>query len=314
MKEAVRSKARELGFDTVGFCRPDPPEGLAFYEQWLAEGKHGRMAYLSRHRALKANVANLLPDVRTVIAVTMNYNQPNPYVPGRPHLARYALGRDYHKVLRQRLRRLAGHIESLAPGSSHRVCVDSAPVLEREYAHRAGLGWFGKNTMLIDSRRGSWFFIGVLLSSVEFDPDAPSVGSCGTCTKCVDACPTRAIVFEQGRWQLDARRCVSYLTIEHKAEIAPELEERIAPWTFGCDVCQEVCPFNEPRPGNPERAQATTVPDFLERREWPSLKGLSELEQARWDVLTRGSPVRRTGLVHLRRIAHVGLAKPRGKT
>jgi epoxyqueuosine reductase len=168
--------------------------------------------------------------------------------------------------------------------------------------------------MLIDSRCGSWFFIGLLLTTVEFEPDAPAHGACGTCTKCIDACPTQAILFDEGRWQVDARRCISYLTIEHKHKIAPDLEERIAPWTFGCDVCQEVCPFNQQRESQPERARTTTVPDFLEKREWPPLDVLAQIGPGQWDVLTRGSPVRRTGLVHLRRIAHVGLTKPRAKT
>lgn len=314
MKEQIREFGRSLGFETVGFASAAPPKGIAFYDRWIAKGSHGRMGYLARHRDLRADPADLLPGVRTVVAVTLNYNQENPQSGGKPRIARYALGRDYHKVLRSRLRRLAAFIESQSPGTRHRVCVDSAPILEREFAHQAGLGWFGKNTMLIDSKRGSWFFIGVVLSTAEIEPDSPSPGTCGTCTKCIDACPTQAIVLDEGRWQLDARRCVSYLTIEHKHEIVPELEERIAPWIFGCDVCQEVCPFNERRESQPERAKTTSVPDFLQRREWPSLERLASLTEDEWEVLTRGSPVRRTGLVHLRRIAQLSLTRPRGKT
>ena len=314
MKERIVARARELGFDTVGFCRPDPPESLGHYDAWLAKGFHGTMGYLRRHRALKADPQGLLPGAKSVIAVTLNYNQANPYRPGMPHIARYALGRDYHKVLRGRLRKLVAYIECEAPGSSHRICVDSAPIFEREYAHRAGLGWFGKNTMLIDSRRGSWFFIGIVLTTLDIEPDAPAVGGCGKCTKCIDTCPTSAILFEDKRWQVDARRCISYLTIEHKGELDAQLAEKIGRWTFGCDVCQEVCPFNGPRTTQPDRARTTTVAEFLEKREWPPLDQLAQIDEGAWDVLTRGSPVRRTGLVGLRRIAHVGLTKPRVKT
>ncbi len=314
MKDEIRKRAKELGFDTVGFCSADPPTSMPHYDAWLAKGRHGEMGYLKRNRHLRTDPKALLPEAKSVIAVAMNYNQPNPHTPGTAHIARYALGRDYHKVLRQRLRQLVAFIEQADPDSTHRICVDSAPVLEREYANRAGLGWYGKNTMLIDSKRGSWFFIGIVLTSLEIKPDNPAVGGCGTCTACIEACPTHAIIHDDGRWQVDATRCISYLTIEHKGEIDPGLERKVGKWTFGCDVCQEVCPFNAERESQPERAKTTTIPDFLERREWPPLKELAQLDEKTWDVLTRGSPVRRTGLVSLRRIAHVGLTKPRGKT
>ncbi len=314
MKDQIRKRATELGFDNVGFCSADPPASMPYYDAWLAKGRHGTMGYLKRNRHVRADPKSLLPEAKSVIAVAMNYYQPNPHSPGMPHIARYALGRDYHKVLRQRLKKLVAFIEESNPGAKHRTCVDSAPVLEREYANRAGLGWYGKNTMLIDSRRGSWFFIGLVLTTLDIKPDKPAVGGCGTCTKCVDACPTGAIIKDDGRWQVNATRCISYLTIEHKGEIDPELEKKLGGWTFGCDVCQEVCPFNAERENQPGRARTTTIPDFLDMREWPPLKELAHLDEKTWDVLTRGSPVRRTGLVSLRRIAHVGLTKPRGKT
>jgi epoxyqueuosine reductase len=310
LRERIAAHAQELGFDTVGFCSAEPPKGIDFYDQWLKEGKHGTMSYLARNRQLRADPQRLLEAAKSVIAVTLNYNQPNPAQKGMPRIARYALGRDYHKVLRQKLKRLTEEIAKEEPDAGFRICVDSAPVLEREFANRAGLGWFGKNTMLIDSKRGSWFFIGIVLTTLELEPDKPTKGGCGTCTKCIDACPTSAIVHDDGRWQVDARKCISYLTIEHKGEIDTDLHG----WTFGCDVCQEVCPFNEPNEKQPLRATTTTTEDFLAKREWPSLKQLTVIREEDWDVLTRGSPVRRTGLVSLRRIAHVGLTKPRGKT
>ncbi|MCW5943209.1 MAG: tRNA epoxyqueuosine(34) reductase QueG [Fimbriimonadaceae bacterium] len=305
--EDLKEQARALGFEPVGVCDAVPAPHQDAYETWLAKGYHGTMGYLARSVALRAHPAMLLTGVRSVVAVGMNYHRPNPVIAGRPRVARYALGRDYHRVLRGKLRRLATWVEEEFPGATTRVCVDSAPIFEREYAHRAGLGWFGKNTMLIDSRRGSWFVIGILLTDVHFRPDRPALGGCGSCRRCVDACPTGAIVFEEHRWQLDARRCVSYLTIEHRGEIEPGLEAGVGDWTFGCDVCQEVCPFNEPRATQPLRAAETTEPDFLRTTDLPDLKELALLDEPAWDAATRGSPIRRAGLDGLRRNARVNL-------
>jgi len=299
LAQEIKRKALELGFQSVGFAAADPPPHLDAYTAWLEKGYHGTMHYLTRHASVKADPKNLLPGAKTIIAVALNYNQPNPPKAGHPHIARYALGRDYHKVIRGKLNGLAKFIEVQAPGTQTRACVDSTPILERDYAQQAGLGWYGKNTCLIDSKRGSWFFIGLLITSLDLPPDAPAVGGCGNCTKCVEACPTGAIVFEEERWQLDARRCISYLTIEHKGA----LDFDTAGWTFGCDVCQEVCPFNEARPSQPERGLTTSEPDFLNRKEWPSLERLRVIEADEWDILTSGSPVRRTGLEGLRRNA-----------
>ena len=308
MKEIIREQALALGFDTVGFCSADPPSTIDALIQWTDKGYHGTMEYMVRHLALRKNPRELLASARTVIAVTQNYRQDTAHEPGRPRIATYALGRDYHKTLRGRLRRLGNWIERERPGTEWRACVDSAPILEREYANRAGLGWYGKNTCLIDTKRGSWFVIGLLLTSLEIEPDKPAKGGCGTCTKCIDACPTQAIVYEQERWQVDARRCISYLTIEHKGDIAPELQSKIGDWTFGCDVCQQVCPFNEQREHQPARAKATTERDFLKLREWPDLTQLAQIGHDEWDELTRGSAVRRAGLEGIRRNARINLA------
>lgn len=314
MKEIIRQHALALGFDTVGFCSADPPTSMDAFRDWLEHGRHGTMEYLRRHADLRADPRTLLPEARTVVAVTMNYHQPNPTRPGSPRIATYALGRDYHKTLRGRLRTLARWIAEQSPGAKCRACVDSAPILEREYANRAGLGWFGKNTCLIDTKRGSWFVIGVLLTSLKLEPDDPAEGGCGTCTACIDACPTDAIIQDGGRWQVDARRCISYLTIEHKGEIASELAEKVGDWTFGCDVCQQVCPFNKPRPHHPDRATTTSEKDFLKLRDWPSLEQLAQIGHDEWDVLTRGSPVRRAGHEGLKRNARIALANSRPKT
>lgn len=295
----VKAAARELGFELVGVCEPVPAPHLAEYREWLDKGYHGTMEFLERHVALKASPAALLPSVRSVIAVGLNYHQPNPWEDGQPHIAQYARGRDYHRVLRGKLKRMAKWIEGAHPGSENRACVDSAPIFERDYAHLAGLGWFGKNTMLINSERGSWFFLGILLTSVAFEPDLPAQGGCGTCRRCIDACPTGAIRFESDRWQVDARRCISYQTIEHRGP----LTEATHGWTFGCDVCQEVCPFNQPRESQPLRATITREPDFLARRDWPSLERLRMLDEAEWDAMTKGSATRRASAEQWRRNA-----------
>lgn len=266
------------------------------------------MAYLSEHLPLKEHPERLLPGCRSVVAVTLNYHRRDPHKDGMPRIAQYARGRDYHKVLRSKLRKLSSWIAMQHPDAQTRACVDSAPIMERDFAHLAGLGWFGKNTMLIDSKRGSFFFIGLLLTTVSFDHDRTSHGGCGSCRRCIDACPTGAIVYENNRWQVDARRCISYLTIEYKGEIAPSFQPLVGEWTFGCDVCQDVCPFNSPRESQPLRAQETTEPDFHQHREWPHLTQLAQLTARDWDELSRGSPVRRTGLDGIRRNASINLA------
>jgi epoxyqueuosine reductase len=179
--------------------------------------------------------------------------------------------------------------------------------MERDFAQLAGLGWYGKNTCLIDSHAGSWFVLGFLLTDLVLAPDVPAVGGCGTCRKCVDACPTGAIAFLEGRWQVVGSRCISYLTIENRGPLPTDLEAGIGDWTFGCDVCQEVCPFNQPRPTQPLRACDTNEADFLATRQWPSLLELAQIDYADWDHLTRSSPVRRTGWEGLRRNAAINL-------
>lgn len=302
-KDELKTAALSLGFSAFGVCEATPAPHLDFFDRWLGRDRHAGMDWLANSRALRADPETLLPGVRSIVAVALDYGRPNPRVEGQPRIARYALGRDYHKVLRGKLKRLSSLFEQ--EGHTARACVDSAPIFERDYARLAGLGWFGKNTMLIDSRRGSWFFLGLLLTTAPLEPDPPAEGGCGTCTRCIDACPTGAIVFADGRWGIDSRRCISYLTIEHEGPIPRELAERMDGWTFGCDVCQEVCPFNEERLSQPLRGSRATEPDFLREREWPSLAEIEEMTEAEWDELTRGSAIRRTGLEGLKRNARI---------
>ena len=307
----LKETALTLGFHSAGVCDAIAPPHLEAYRRWIQRGHHGSMAYLQEHLPLKESPQTLLPGTQSIVAVALNYNQPNPVREGEPRIARYALGRDYHRVLRSKLKRLASWIEEAYPGTQTRACVDSAPILEREYANLAGLGFFGKNTMLIDPKRGSWFFLGLLLTTVRFTPDAPFVGGCGECTRCIDACPTGAILNLEGTWQVDARKCISYLTIEHRGQIEPELQPHMGSWTFGCDICQEVCPFNEERASQPLRATQTQEEGFLAARKWPTLSEMASLGEDGWDALTQGSAVRRTGREGLARNAAINLENSR---
>lgn len=309
--EPIKQRAHELGFELVGVCDASPAASWEAYRSWIDAGKSGEMHYLRRSLDLRRSVDTLLMGARSIVAVGLYYGQGEVSAArlsqSRPRIAQYAWGRDYHKVLRAKLRALAQTLTQLDSCAAWRVCVDSAPALEREYAHRAGLGWFGKNTCLIDSKRGSMFVIGLLITTAQVEPDNPSLGSCGTCTRCVDECPTGCIEFQDGRWQIDARNCVSYLTIELRGDIPRQLEAGVGGWTFGCDVCQEVCPFNAPRASQPLRAPLTAEPDFQAQRDWPELAHLAELSFEDWDALTRGSAVRRAGHLGLRRNAALNL-------
>ena len=282
----------ELGLDQVGFCKVEPAAGLDHYRSWLKSGFHADMDYLDRSRSIKANPTNLLPGARSIIAVAQNYYQDVP--DEAPRIARYAIGRDYHKVLRGKLKRLSQPL--LDAGHHVRACVDSAPILEREYAHMAGLGWFGKNTMLINSKRGSWFFIGLVLTDADLETSKPALGGCGTCRECINACPTGAIVQLNGRWSVDSRLCLSYQTIENADPMLAELSAKSQGWVFGCDICQEVCPFNHPRPTQPQRATRTQEADFLTSRSTPSLPELATMDQGTWDDWTRGRALRRANV------------------
>ncbi|HSG48337.1 MAG TPA: tRNA epoxyqueuosine(34) reductase QueG, partial [Longimicrobiales bacterium] len=249
----VRGQARELGFDLVGVTRPDGSQHLDLYRRWLQEGRHGAMGYLARPDAVarRGALGKTLPGVRSVVVVGQEYCQEDPSgVPGDPSrgvVARYARGRDYHKVVKKKLNALGAWLsETVAGEVAWRSYVDTGPILERDLARRAGLGWFGKNTMLIHPKKGSYFFLGVLLTDLALTPDEPfEADHCGSCTACLDACPTGALLGrdDTGAPVMDATRCISYLTIEHKGAIPAELQPLMGNRIYGCDICQEVCPF-----------------------------------------------------------------------
>jgi epoxyqueuosine reductase len=298
----VKATGRRLGFDLVAIGPADPPPRGGAFEAWLDAGYAGEMAYLARGRARRLDPAAILPGARSLIACALNYYQgADAHGPG--HVARYAWGDDYHDVIEPRLRALLDDLIAGAPTTAGRVYVDTGPVLERELAERAGLGWVGKNTMLLHPGLGSYFFIGVVLTTAELAFDAPLADRCGTCTRCLEACPTGAFA---APYVLDARRCISYLTIEHRGPIPGELHEGLGGWAFGCDVCQDVCPWNRRAPITAEAAFAA--------RALPTVAELRTLSEAEYRVRLRGSPLkraRRSGLARNAAIAAANLDRRR---
>ncbi len=251
LEERLKNEARRLGFELVGIAPAQTPPGVQTLHAWLAKGHAGEMGYMTRHAQARQHPASILADVRSVVMVALNYRPAR--LPGRNEgISCYAWGGDYHKVLRDRLQQLLAWLQSAVPECRGRAVVDTAPLLERDFARLAGLGWFGKNTMLLNKRLGSYFFLGALLVDVELEADQPfETSHCGTCTACLDACPTQAFV---APGELDARRCISYLTIELRGPIPAELRQPMGQWLFGCDICQDVCPWNRKAPPTREAA------------------------------------------------------------
>jgi epoxyqueuosine reductase len=252
----IKEQAHALGFELAGIAPAAEADGFAQLQDWLAQGFAGEMEYMTRHADARGHPASILPSVRSVVMVGINYHSPltTHHSPLHGRISCYAGGLDYHDVLRGKLKSLLAWIQEQVPGTRGRAVIDTAPLLERDFARRAGLGWFGKNTMLIDKKLGSYFFLGALLLDLELPADEPFASAhCGSCTRCLDACPTDAFV---GPYQLDARRCITYLTIELHGSIADELKPMMGDWIFGCDVCQEVCPWNRKAPAGRESAFA----------------------------------------------------------
>ena len=285
----VRRMARECGFELAGVARAEPiADDIERYQGWAAQGMAGAMRYLTDRRAeVRRDPQNLLAGARSIICVGKLYNQPAPAErEGHAIFSRYAWGQDYHQVLREALEKLAN---KLAGVEQHRwkACVDTAPLLERSYARQAGLGWIGRNTCLINEPQGSWFFLGELLTTLELEADAPPPDRCGTCTRCIEACPTQALVPNGDEWMLDARRCISYLNIELRGPLPEEQRTWLGSRVFGCDICQEVCPWNA-------RAPETSEPAFRPVYDLaPPLEELAALSVEEFRERFRGTPVMR---------------------
>ena len=295
----IKARARTLGFDACGIApAADLPE-LRFLSEWIARGYAGTMAYLERTADRRADVRRVLPSARSVVVTATNYNTREPYSTecadrGRAQIARYAWGDDYHDVISARHDALLEWMRLEADGPFEaRAYVDTGPVQERVYAQHAGLGWIGKNCCVISEQLGSWIFLGVILTSLRLEVDVPATDRCGTCALCLEACPTHALV---APGVLDSNRCISYLTIEHRGDLPAERAEGIGSHVYGCDVCQEVCPWNAAAP-------VSTDPAWQPRPAWrlASLVDLAAMSDEALRAALQGSPMKRAKLEGLRR-------------
>jgi epoxyqueuosine reductase len=281
----VKSMALECGFELAGVTPALPLTEAGYYQQWVQDGYAGEMRYLVDHRAeVRNDPRRLLASAKSILCVGKLYNGPQPDSPEMAAISRYAWGEDYHDVLREGLERLLERIRQAAGSPFEwKICVDTAPLLERAYARHAGLGWIGKNTCLISQEKGSWFFLGELLLSLDLATDRPPPDRCGTCTRCIEACPTTAIVPAAPpgpAWTIDSRLCIAYFTIELRGPIPADARAAIGGNVFGCDICQDVCPWNHPAP----EATAGTP---------PPLEKLAALSEDEFREIFRRSPVKR---------------------
>lgn len=294
LKGRIREWGAELGFGQVGFADTDLRKAERDLDRWLDEGRHGDMEWMARHGRKRTRPAELEPGTRSVIVARMDYLPADATPveallekPEKACISRYAVGRDYHKLLRTRLKKLAGRIAEEIGPFGFRVFTDSAPVMEKPLAAKAGLGWIGKHTNLLNRHHGSWFFLGEIYTDLEFPPDGPVSDHCGSCRKCIDVCPTQAIT---APYRLDARRCISYLTIEHRGSIPVEFRAAMGNRVYGCDDCQMVCPWNR-------YAQFTAEDDFTPRADLDagSLVALFGWSGETFLARTEGTAIRRIG-------------------
>jgi epoxyqueuosine reductase len=298
--EAVKNKAKGLGFDQCGIASAalaDPDDNLG---RWLSHGYHGTMGWMAKTQAIRQDVRQKIPDAESVVVVAKNYYSPRPEKgPGEGRIASYAWGRDYHRALRKPLRRLVQFIDELEENTHSYGSVDTGPVLERTWAARAGVGSIGKNSLALTRSMGSWFFLATVITSVKLDADQPAEDICGTCRACLDACPPGAIVEP---YVVDSNRCISYQTIENRGEVPEALHKGHGDWVFGCDICQEVCPWNR-------FALETEDTDFLPREGHanPNLEELRSMDEETFNREFEGTPVRRAKHAGMTRNAKIAL-------
>jgi epoxyqueuosine reductase len=314
VKAFVIRAAEEAGFDLAGVAPASDASELSHFPEWIAAGRAGEMKYMEARNqfgALKrASLASVAPWARSVVVCAINYNKDHPYStqvqdPSRGWISRYAWSReDYHDAVLRRLKQVEDALHraspaELQPSLTTRSYVDTGPIVERVFAKYAGVGWIGKNTCIINQKKGSWLFLGVILTSLELAPDLAAPDRCGTCTRCIEACPTDAIL---APYQLDSNKCISYLTIEKRGAIPEDLREGMGHHIFGCDICQDVCPWNR-------KAPASTAPEFEPRSGLvnPALAWLAEMSVEEFREVFRGSPIRRTKLSGLRRNAALAM-------
>ena len=308
LKSIVKGAARAAGFDLCGIAPAADARELEHFPAWISAGHAGEMKYMEardeRGDLKRSSLSRVAPWARSVVVCAINYNTDHPYSTQlhnstRGWISRYAWGcEDYHDAVLRRVKRVEAELRNAVPADGRsslttRSYVDTGPVVERVYAKYAGVGWIGKNTCIINQKKGSWLFLGVILTSLELAPDLPAPDRCGTCTRCIEACPTDAIL---APYQLDSNRCISYLTIEKRGPIAEDLREGMGHHIFGCDICQDVCPWNR-------KAPATSAPEFQPRPGLinPALDWLAEVSEEEFRTAFRGSPLKRTKRNGIRR-------------
>lgn len=292
----IKQKALEIGFTKAGVTSAEPfDEAAGRFSAWVAGGAHGLMKWMERDHEKRRDVRNILPGAKSILSLALNYYSARDAMDVRPiKISRYAWGTDYHEVIPPMLKRLLEEIKKIVPGAEGRYYSDTGPLLEKAIAERAGIGWAGKHTNVITREVGSWVFLAELILNIDLEPDLPAEDMCGSCTRCIEACPTEAIT----PYQIDATRCIAYLTIELKPEheIPPELASKLDGWVYGCDICQEVCPWNR-------FEEPTTVPEFAPREEIVSLTpdAIETMAQEEYAKRFHKSPMKRAKLAGLKR-------------
>lgn len=281
LTQELREGAHALGFDAFGVCAVAVELKREYYLDWIHCGKHGAMGWMERNNERRLYPQNIIEQAHSIVVVGLNYYQPNPRRRGR--IAKYALGLDYHRLMYRKLQRLCTVMQGY--GGQQRPYVDTGPILEKPIAALAGLGWQGKSTILLNQKQGTWMFLGVIVTTLELKPDGPAIDRCGSCTRCIEACPTQAIT---APYQLDARKCIAYLTIEHPGPIPMAYRQAIGDRIFGCDECLDVCPWN--------RWAVATRESKLLRRDYPDLRVMLNWSEQDFEDHFRGTAIKRTGL------------------
>ncbi|MDO8526573.1 MAG: tRNA epoxyqueuosine(34) reductase QueG [Deltaproteobacteria bacterium] len=317
LENYIKKTGKELGFEKVAIAKAKRYAEHDALQNWLSQGFHGTMQYMERGAEKRQDPRKVMPEARSVITCALNYNTDHPYSTechdsGKGWIARYAWGDDYHPIMESKLSNLSAHMmQNVSPpeggqvSSSCKFYVDTGPVMERVFAKNSGIGWMGKNTCIIDPKLGSWLFLGVILTDLELQPDSLISDHCGKCTACIDACPTQAITES---YKVDARRCISYLTIEHKGEIEPELASKMGNHILGCDICQDVCPWNR-------KAPKTGLPAFQPRHGFfnPDLESFEKKVRESYPGDFKNSPLKRPKPAGLLRNIQIALTNQKNK-
>ncbi len=295
LNQFIKAEAKRLGFSDCGISKVQVlEEESKTLKRWIEDEHHGELEYMERNQHLRKHIDQLVPNAKSVISVVLNYFPGHIHYPeNHPKISKYALGRDYHKVMKKMLKALFFSLQAKIPEMEGRFFVDSAPIMDKVWAQKSGLGWMGKNTNIIHPKIGSFIFIGEIVCNLEIESDTAISHRCGNCTRCIDACPTGAITEP---YKINAQKCISYQTIEKKGDIDADIVPKLNHFIFGCDICQDVCPWNR-------RAKASEHPEIANKKEWVdfSFQDFLEMEEAQFDKIFAGAPIRRAGLSKIQR-------------